>query len=174
MKGNPTRNPIETARLKDLVAYIEVSHHAFTRDQLGRIAGLVTTLDEAGRPVPDELRHVCDELAADLLPHLMKEESILFPYIVALESSPSPPHACFGTLANPIRMMNIEHDRLDGVLTRLRALTDHYRTDSSLADGVVALYAALEALDADLVQHMYLEDDVLFPRAQQLESEVLT
>jgi regulator of cell morphogenesis and NO signaling len=173
--ASPSVDSIETASLEELIAHIDQSHHAFTRDQLNRIANLIAILEGAGTPISSELRHCCSELEADLRPHLMKEEQILFPYILGLEGSPDhPPHACFGTLANPIRMMNIEHDRLDGLLVRLRETTGNYHADPCGQSDLSALFTALEALDADLVRHMYLEDEVLFPRALGLEQELLS
>jgi regulator of cell morphogenesis and NO signaling len=165
---------MESASLGDLIAHIEQTHHAFTRDHLARMASLLRSLDAVGTPVSAELRDCCNEMEADLIPHLMKEERILFPYIVQLESSTSrPPRSCFGSVANPIGMMNFEHDTLAVLLARVRVLTENYHPDSACSVEMATLYRVLESLDADLVQHMHLESDFLFPRALQLENEAL-
>lgn len=166
----PARGELSPHRLGDLVADIEQSHHVFTRNALERIAGLFDAMTDTGKPAPLALRHCFDELQADLIPHLMKEERILFPYITAFESEPAnPPHSCFGSIANPIRMMKIEHDHVKTQLARLRELTSNYAATSDAQTS--ALYADLLALDSDLEQHIKMEDDVLFPRALQLERE---
>jgi regulator of cell morphogenesis and NO signaling len=174
-KSTAASREMESASLRDLIAHIEQTHHAFTRDQLARMASLLRSLDAAGTPVSAELRNCCNEMEADLIPHLMKEERILFPYIVQLGGSTGqPPRSCFGSVANPIGMMNFEHDTLAVLLARVRVLTGHYHPDSACAVEMVTLYRVLESLDADLAQHMHLESDILFPRAMQLEEEVLS
>ena len=163
--NNTTQYP-----LGELIARIEQTHHVFTRAALAQIKGLLNSTDAAGTA---GIRRCFEELEADLLPHLMKEERILFPYIVALEGSPGQPaESCFGSVANPIGMMNREHRAVDGLLQQLRGLTDNYRALSGPGPGVPALYSALAELDRDLVEHMHQENDVLFPQALELERNV--
>ena len=172
--ATPPSFTIETASLECLIAHIDTAHHVFTRVQLDRISGLIAALDDAGTPITPELRDCCRGLEADLLPHLMKEEQILFPYIIALEKSPDhPPRAFFGSISNPICMMNAEHVRMDVLLNQLRMVTEFYQPGPGSPPQAVELYSALAELDANLVRHMYLEDEVLFPRALQLEQEIL-
>jgi regulator of cell morphogenesis and NO signaling len=165
----PTPDEASPHKLGELIAGIEQSHHAFTRDALERITRLFDAMADAGKPAPFALRHCFDELQADLIPHLMKEERILFPYIIALENEPAnPPHSCFGTIANPIRMMEIEHDHVKNLLAKQRELSSNYTATSDVQTD--ALYTALLALDNDLQQHIQMEDEVLFPQALQLET----
>lgn len=154
--------------LGDLIHNVEQSHHVFTRDELERIAGLLGAMEKAGMPAPAKLQQCIDELRDDLLPHLIKEERILFPYITALERDTAhPPHSCFGSIANPIRMMQIEHEHLKSLLITLRELTTNYAATNE--DWLDTLYQALQGLDLDLQEHIYWEDDVLFPGALKLE-----
>lgn len=161
-------NPHSDTSLHSLVTDIEESHHTFTRDQIERIE---QRLSVAGNHAPEALRQCFQTLKNDLLPHLMKEEQILFPYIAALELDPVHlPPSCFGSIAHPIRMMQFEHDTVKTLLAELRRITANYQpvADSAMAE----LYTALKALDDDLVEHIHQEDDVLFPRALQLEQAV--
>lgn len=152
--------------LTALIAHIEETHHAFTRTQLEFIEGVFKRLPDASRLAA--VRQCCAELQADLLPHLMKEERILFPYICALEEGRAP-NAPFGTVANPIRMMNMEHTKVKELLETLRTLTGHYANASACG---AELLAALAALDEDLVRHIHVEDSALFPRAIALENSM--
>ena len=159
--------------LSELISHIEQSHHVFTREALAHIKALFTSreLVSVGKSV--EIRICFEQLEADLMPHLMKEERILFPYIVALENNPmQPPVSCFGSVANPIRMMGVEHQAVEKLLKQLRELTANYRPLPESDSNVSTLYAALAELDRDLVEHIHLENDVLFPQALELELEL--
>jgi len=166
-----TRPTTEQAHLGDLIAHIEQSHHVFTRSELERIAEILDAMKGVSIPVLAEIELCFAELRADLIPHLMKEERILFPYITSLERDPThPPSSCFGSIANPISIMLIEHTAVINLLKKLRALTDEYRAAPGSSASMLKLYTALAGLDDDLMQHIHWEDDVLFPRAQQMES----
>jgi len=159
--------------LSALISYIEQSHHVFTREALAHIKILFNSRKTAGVTEPDDIRCCFEKLEADLTPHLAKEERILFPYIVALESNPAqPPASCFGSVANPVRMMGIEHHGVKEILEQLRELTANYQPPREGDSDVFALYSALAKLDNDLVEHIHLEDDVLFPQALELERNI--
>lgn len=166
----PPGGELEQSSLTDLVAHIEQTHHVFTREQLDRVGRLLGQMDESAAIPLAGIKRCFTSLQSDLRSHLLKEERILFPYITGLEQpSSAPPEACFGSAANPIRVMRMEHDAVKNILAELRVLTLEYTsTNGDAAAG--ELYAALAALDADLVQHIHLEDNILFPRVLRLES----
>ena len=167
---------VQTGPLSGLIDYILEKHHTFTRDEMERITALaekVATKHGENHPelltVRDLFRRLCD----DLRPHMFKEEMVLFPYIRQLEQAAAEgrpaPFAPFGTVRNPVRVMMIEHDTAGEILRELRAASGDY---SAPADGCMsyqALYRALEEFEADLHQHIHLENIVLFPRAAELE-----
>lgn len=168
------RSPEQT-RLCDLIAEIESTHHTFTRTELERIDHLLRNMLDAGLPDLDEINRHFSHLHAELVPHLMKEENILFPFIIALERDPAhPPKSCFGSVANPIYMMRVEHASSINLLESLRSLTSNYRIPLGCDKRIEELYSALARLDEDLVQHIHWENDVLFPRALQLEESAST
>jgi regulator of cell morphogenesis and NO signaling len=160
-------NSIEKGNLSDLIAHIVQSHHRYTRDALTLISGAIADL---GAEKNGDARGVIacfHALQADLAPHLMKEERILFPYIRALEvDHQKPPMMPFDSVANPVRMMQFEHEAVKGLLSEIRDMTGNYRAPAG--SNLAELYALLAGLDADLVRHIYLEDDVLFTRALEL------
>jgi iron-sulfur cluster repair di-iron protein len=114
-------------------------------------------------------------LAEELRVHLMKEEQMLFPYISLMEESafagePAPP-AMFGTVANPVRMMMQEHDGAGEALRALRSVTTDYKVPEDACITYRTLYGTLESYEADLHQHIHLENNILFPRAIAMEAK---
>jgi regulator of cell morphogenesis and NO signaling len=164
------------ASLKDLQEYIVETHHVFTRDMLGTVNQLAQKVgDRHGAHHAEVLRvrTLVQQLVGDLMPHMMKEEQILFPYIeeleAAKESGRQAPMPFFGTVQNPIRMMMEEHDAAAVVLTELRAVTDNYKLPGDACISFRALYERLNDLEQDLHRHIHLENNVLFPRAADME-----
>ena len=102
----------------------------------------------------------------------MKEENILFPYIEALEQhvrEGTPlPDACFGIIGNPIAQMEYEHAAVTGLLQRLRQATQDYVPPTETCTSYRIALQALEKLGTDLLRHIHLENEVLFPKAVAL------
>jgi regulator of cell morphogenesis and NO signaling len=159
--------------LTDLIFHIQRTHHVYVRNESARIEKLLTKVpDKHGEKHPElfEVRKLFTTLAAELAVHMMKEEQILFPYIVRLEEAaiagePAPPSCCFGTVENPIRMMEMEHESAGDVLRDLRAITNGYTAPSDACDGFRSLYAALADFESDLHIHIHKENNILHPRA---------
>jgi regulator of cell morphogenesis and NO signaling len=164
------------ASLTELVEHINATHHVYVKTEIPRILQL--TAKVAGKHGPNhpelgQVKEVFEGLAEELTSHLMKEEQILFPYVIAMDraqtSGEELPHSCFGTVQNPIRMMFLEHDNAGAALKQLRTLTSNY---TAPADGCVSyktLYQALADFEADLHQHIHKENNIMFPRAIELE-----
>ncbi len=155
----------------ELCAHIVRHHHTFTREALQRLAPLadkVLRVHGAAHPELKRVRDLLDLLAQDLIPHMLKEERMLFPYIAALAAGESP-HAAFGSVENPLRVMHYEHDHVGTLLRALSLLTDGYRPPPDACASYAALYAGLEDLQADLHEHIHLENNLLFPAALELE-----
>lgn len=170
---------LQQTSLSDLIQHILDKHHVFTKDEMSRLTALVEEVVGAhgqNHPELSELRGLFQSLCADLGAHMLKEERILFPYIIAVENSlqgkQSRPFAPFGTVGNPIRMMTMEHDTAGDILRKLRAVSSDYTIPADACISYQTLYQALEAFEQDLHQHIHLENNILFPRAVELESEV--
>jgi len=165
--------------LSELITYILDTHHVFTKLEMTRLESLskkVISVHGENHPELHTVGTLFDALCADLKPHMFKEEQVLFPYIVAIAQAYSQktpaPFGPFGTVNNPIRMMMMEHDKVGDILRDLRTTTSDY---SAPADGCISyrtFYEALAAFEKDLHQHIHLENNILFPRAIELESRV--
>ncbi len=159
----------EFESLEDLVEHLTDTVHPSSRRDAEALRERLDALppDALDRATREELTRLVDELA----PHLAYEERYVFPYVVALERTGEAPVALFESLADPFQMLLREHEHADHGLEALRALTAQYTPAPDAPEALRALYAALAAYDAALVRHMHLEGNVLFPRAERLESK---
>lgn len=119
------------------------------------------------------LQRLYDGLHAELDTHLMKEEQILFPAIKAIDAfvngkGEKPVVQC-GSVANPIRQMEAEHDSAGEALAGIRQATDSYRLPADACLTFKALFDGLQTLEADLHEHIHLENNILFPKSIKLE-----
>ena len=167
---------LQTAGLTELIDHIEQKHHVFTREEIENLPPLmekVVQVHGKAHPELSWLKDTFQTLCADLTPHLLKEEIILFPYIRELEASLStgtqPSSPCFGTVQNPVRMMMMEHDTAGEILRTMRKISNDYALPEDACPSYKALFNRLEAFEMDLHQHIHLENNLLFPKAVELE-----
>jgi regulator of cell morphogenesis and NO signaling len=165
-----------TAPLCDLIAHIKGTHHKFTREEIARLGPLfdkVCSVHGNNHPELDAMRDTFAGLSQELTTHMMKEEMMLFPYIermeeAAIEKAPVAP-APFGSVGNPVAMMMHEHDSAGNALRGLRQASNGYAAPPGACISFQTLYQALTAFEADLHRHIHLENNVLFPRAIEME-----
>lgn len=173
--GVPSPRDWAQAPLADLIQHIVATHHDYLREELPRLELLLEKVLRAhGERHPEMVRvaELYRGLVADLTPHMMKEEQILFPFITQMEQGQSG-SSCFGTVQSPIRVMEMEHEAVGVLLTELRDLTGAYTTPADGCATFRALYDGLEVLEQDLHLHIYLENQILHPRATAMEAGAL-
>ena len=162
--------------LADLVAHIKTTHHKYTREEIARLGPLfakVCSVHGKNHPELHQMHAVFGGLAQELTMHMMKEEMVLFPYIVRMEEAviqkepvlPPP----FGSVSNPVAMMEQEHESAGNALRSLRASSSDYSAPADACVSFQTLYKALAAFEADLHLHIHLENNILFPRATKME-----
>lgn len=159
----------------ELVDHLEAVHHAYLHEELGLLDALAAKVAEvhgANHPELVEVRNTYAELHADLAPHLMKEEQVLFPMVRELAGASSAPSFHCGSLSNPISAMMAEHDRAGELLEQLRALSKDYALPDDACASYTSLYQRLEALEADTHLHVHKENNVLFPTVIEMESRL--
>jgi len=134
----------------------------------------VRSVHGARHPEVAQIEPIFAAIDQEMTHHMMKEEQILFPYIMAMENATNQnrpvPFAPFGTVNNPIRMMMREHDTAGDILRELRAITSDYNVPADACMSYKTLYQALENFEQDLHQHIHLENNILFPKALDLET----
>lgn len=170
----------EETNLRGVIRHIISWHHEYLKLELPRLRARLDRMasrhgERDGRLL-ERLHAAYCELQADLEEHLHKEEMILFPFIERYDSAaergtPAPPPP-FGTVANPIRVMESEHTRVHEILAEMRSITRDYVPGSYACSNYIAVFRALEELEADLKEHIRVENDVLHRRAEALEKKL--
>lgn len=158
--------------------YIINTHHNYVRESipfLSEISQKVARVHGEHHPELVKVAEVFAGIAADLSMHLMKEENILFPYIkemvLAKKTGMPLPQAQFGQVANPITVMEQEHEGAGEDLSEIRELTNNYDVPADACTSYRILFKKLEEFEDDLHQHVHMENNILFPKAIELEKQ---
>lgn len=168
-----------TASLQSLMDHIVSTHHEYLKLEMPRIAAKTERLvksqvEKHGDSSLVPLLDTFFELKNELESHLWKEEVVLFPLILSIESAAAagiqalPAHC--GSVNNPIRVMELEHSAAERALGEMQRITDNYGVPDGASETFRTLFAALKAFDADLREHIRLENEILHPRASELEA----
>lgn len=161
--------------LAELADHIERTHHNFLKTELGRIDQLTTKVAQAhGQRDPRlvELLGVYRAFREELMMHMHKEEQILFPLIRSMEGGERAAPAHCGSIQNPIRQMEAEHDDAGGALEAMRELTEGFTPPEDACNTYRAMLDALSHLERDMHAHVHKENNILFPRAVRMEAEL--
>jgi regulator of cell morphogenesis and NO signaling len=165
--------------LTQLIQHIVRVHHQKVRQELPRLADMARKVAAKRRdraPELDQVVALIEELHSDLLAHIQKEEQVLFPFIAQMDQElvvnyPAG-HACFRSVSFPIFMMEQEHETSSHIMEKLRAITSGFEPPQWACITHSALFAGICEFESDLKKHVHLENDVLFPRAIQMEAEL--
>lgn len=170
--GDP--RPADWANLSpaELVDHLEATHHAYLHVELERLHRLMDKVEAVhGERHPElaEIRSVYVRLRADLEPHLLKEERVIFPMIRELAAATGLPDVDCGSLPAHISAMLDEHDLAGELLARLRTLTADYTPPSDGCASYGTLFAQLEQLETDTHLHVHKENHLLVPAVLVME-----
>ena len=161
--------------LSFLSDYIVNVHHSYVQEAIPVLADLSRKVaDHHGTTNPElaGIRDKVDEMLSELKVHLKKEENILFPYIKQLESSKKRGTAApagFGTILQPISVMEHDHAIVGDIADEIRALADNFTLPANACNSYALLYKKLAEFEDDLHMHIHLENNILFPKAVELE-----
>lgn len=170
IEGKP-RFPYEKLPSADLCDYIIETHHAYVKEELPRILGYAQKVaSKHGERYAklNELLLLVQELYNELMPHLQKEEKILFPLIKQLDSASANAVDSLAEKRNlvkhPIAAMERDHDHAGELMAAIRSITDQYQPPEGACTTFCVLYDSLHNFEQDLHQHVHLENNVLFAR----------
>lgn len=163
----------------DLLAdYVEKTHHRYVEEKtpvLQQFLDKLCKVHGALHPELFEIRDLFFASAQDLASHMKKEELMLFPFIKNMVRAkiegmaiPQPP---FGSVENPVNMMKHEHTVEGERLRNIAELTDEYTPPADACNTYKVTFAMLQDFENDLHKHIHLENNILFPKAIQLEKE---
>lgn len=164
------------APLADLMANIVDRHHRYVRDESPRLEAMLGKVVSKHGEAHPELRAIQETFLAltqELFAHMMKEERVLFPFVGDMEAASHAggpaPHGCFPSVEFPIARMLAEHDDAGALTATIRELSGGYRAPEDACPSYRGLYSGLEAFERDLHHHVHLENNILFPRAVEME-----
>jgi len=170
--------PWQRTSLASLARHIVEIHHAFVRKEVPRLNALLQKVQAKHRAIRPELTAMMLSFAfvgQDMLNHMQKEEQVLFPYIERLEqaslSGALLPVAAFGSVARPVECMMRDHERTGQAMQQIRQLSNGFTLPESACLSYRALYDGLKDFEQDLHRHVHLENNILFPRAIELEAK---
>jgi regulator of cell morphogenesis and NO signaling len=165
-----------TPGIDELCADIRCRHHAYLQRALPQLEARLALFgdqDAARFPPITDARVAFADLARQLQSHVAKEENLLFPALEALATADREggqrPALPFSTILHPIRVMEAEHARIEAAIERLRAVTNGFTTQDDGPEAWRQCLAEFSRLERDLAEHLRLENEVLFPRALDLE-----
>ncbi len=168
--------PWTQSSLADLTTHIIRRHHRYVRDEAPRIEALLHRVVNRHGDAHPELSAIQDTFVAlsqELFAHMMKEERVLFPFLGAMEAAARDgqpaPLGCFASVELPIARMLADHDDAGVLLAKMRDLSGGYRAPDGSCPSYRGLYLALEEFERDLHHHVHLENNILFPRAVEME-----
>ena len=164
------------ASLADLIQQIVNRHHSFVRQEVPRLQALcdkVVSRHGEAHPELASIQALFGALAQELFAHMMKEEHILFPYLEKIEAAVLKnepfPASCFGSIQMPIARMLADHDDAGELTAKIRSLASDFRAPEGACPSYLGLYHGLEEFERDLHRHIHLENNILFPRAMEME-----
>lgn len=162
--------------LDALAEHIVATHHAFVREAMPPLlqhATKVASVHGLNHPETVRVAAIVEALVQEMTMHMQKEEGILFPQVAAIararRAGRTIPPAPFGSVAGPIHVMEAEHESAGAALKEIRRLTSDYTPPADACTTYRVLYQELLAFEQDLHRHVHLENNILFPRAAEME-----
>ncbi|MCF8714825.1 iron-sulfur cluster repair di-iron protein [Joostella atrarenae] len=175
--GGTTDADYKTWALSRLIDHIETTHHRYVEEKIPVLLQFLDKLCKVhggSHPELFEINEHFKHTAGELSQHLKKEELVLFPHIKRLEKAQLANEEVatpgFGTVKNPIAMMMQEHENEGDRFVKIAALSNQYTPPADACNTYRITYAMLDEFEKDLHTHIHLENNILFPKAVELEA----
>lgn len=176
-RGADSRVRFDTWDAPLLISFIVQHHHQYVREAIPQINELLDKVCEVHRedsPFLLAVRENFHELADELLNHMPKEEEILFPAIEKMFARSGPAESVvISNLEMPIAVMEDEHEGAGELIKSIRTLTNNYTPPVYACPTFRMTYIMLDQFDKDLMQHIHLENNILFPKVKDMKSSCL-
>ncbi len=165
--------------LDTLADYIVKRHHAYVEEQTPKIKGYLDKIRQVhGSRHPElfEIHTLFSEIGGELSVHMKKEELMLFPFIrkiqKAKENNETAESPLFKSVESPVKMMMADHADEGEKFARIAVLTKNYQVPADACNTFSLTYQLLKEFEKDLHMHIHLENNILFPKSIELESEL--
>ena len=171
----PKSHDFKNWELDFLIDYIVQTHHTYIMKSLPTLYQYLEKVARVhGKNYPQtiEIKNQFKIVAEELIDHMQKEEKTLFPYIKkiveAKKVGQSLPIPDFGSIKNPIKVMEHEHENAGNIFKNIASLTNDYQPPEGACTTFKVMYSKLQEFENDLHQHIHLENNILFPKAIEL------
>lgn len=157
-------------QLDYLIDHIVNIHHEYVRENIPLLIAYsdkVAAVHGDAHPETIEINRKVHDLYKELMPHMEKEEVVLFPFIKRLLANGADSGAPFGTIENPIKAMMADHDAAGDIMQSISELSADFTPPAGACTTYRVLYLKLLEFQNDLHQHIHLENNILFPKAVQ-------
>ena len=178
VQTDPDTSFFNSLTMSELSDYIVKRHHRYVHDNIPAINKNIKKICEVhGEHHPElyEIHELFSRSAGELIKHMQKEELMLFPYIKRLEQAAlnktELPGSPFGSVSNPIAMMVKDHQQEGDRFDRISALTGKYKVPEDACTTYELTLHQLREFETDLHGHIHLENNILFPKAIELEKQ---
>lgn len=176
MSQNKTEHGFQEWNAEQLIEYILSEHHDYIREispvMMAHMRKIASVHGDR-HPELHTLSYLGLELLIELNDHMLKEEKILFPFILeqaqAKVSNGPKPESPFGSVANPIAMMEHEHTYAGQLLEQIFKITDGYTPPRDACTTYKVTFSELKTFEEKLHEHIHLENYLLFPMAIKME-----
>jgi regulator of cell morphogenesis and NO signaling len=171
--------PYNDWSLDFLADYIVNTHHSYVKKTIPDLRGYAAKVAKVHGDHHPELitinklvEEICDEMSA----HMVKEETVLFPYVKQLvafknNGNGNGQFGNFETIQTPINMMEMEHELVGKDMEEIRNLSKNFSVPEDGCASYSFLFKTLEEFERDLHIHIHLENNILFPKAVELEKK---
>jgi regulator of cell morphogenesis and NO signaling len=164
------RDVFENWELPLLIDHIVSHHHAYVRESIPQLQALLTKIckvhgDE--HPELEEIRDEFNELSDELIHHLPKEENVLFPAIKGMIAK-SNDRLLLQSIQAPVAVMEDEHETAGRLIKSIRSKTNNFTPPENACLSYQMTFKLLQEFEADLMQHIHLENNIVFPKALSL------
>ena len=178
LRGKHVEYDFENWKLEQLIDHIQDKHHSYVKESIPIISEYalkVKNVHGENKPYVIEIANHFLGLTEELTSHLYKEENILFPFIKKMEMAKVAGESIeipFGSVQGPISAMLHDHDRAGDELKVIRKLAESFKTPDDACATHMVLYGMLKDFETDLMMHIHLENNILFPKAITLENDM--